>query len=108
MAGGKPWETWEDNILKEYYPIEYGDVALRLPHRTKQTCYARARKLGLAKTTEKCPTWSSDEITILAEYYSSEKNQVTKRLPGRSPEACRQMASRLGLTDEAPPRWTQA
>ena len=56
MAGGKPWETWEDNILKEYYPIEYGDVALRLPHRTKQTCYARARKLGLAKTTEKCPT----------------------------------------------------
>jgi hypothetical protein len=46
------WETWEDEIIKEIYPIHgYEDVLKLLPHRNKSGIQGRAFKLGIKYIT---------------------------------------------------------
>ena len=88
-----PWSIEELEILKNYYPIEGGDVYKRLPGRTYGTCCTKAYQLHI-----KCENgWSQEEDEILKKYYPTEGTDVCKRLPGRTRDACMTRAGKIGI-----------
>ena len=90
MAYGTKWTKEEDEILCEFYPVEHGAVAERLPGRSVGSCRARASILGIAQKMDVKPdVWSDNEVKILYEFYPSEGGNVIHRLPGRTVAACR-------------------
>lgn len=98
MAYGTKWTEEEDKILCEFYPIEHGAVAERLPGRSVGSCRARASILGIAQKMDVKPDmWSDNEVKILFEFYPSEGGNVVRRLPGRTVAACRIKARALGI-----------
>ena len=83
MAYGTKWTKEEDEILCEFYPVEHGAVAERLPGRSVGSCRARASILGIAQKMDVKPdVWSDNEVKILYEFYPSEGGNVIHRLPG--------------------------
>lgn len=46
------WTKSEDDILKNYYPLEGSQVEKKLPNRTKSACYNRAQLLKIKKLKE--------------------------------------------------------
>ena len=51
--GGHFWTKEEDNILRQYYPLEGPSVEKRFKNRSKGCCFARAKKLGLEYKNQK-------------------------------------------------------
>lgn len=100
----KKWREEENNILREYYPIEGLKVADRLSGRTKGAIRNQAKKLGIIR---KNLNWTESEEAILEKYYVREKGNVYKRLRGRSKSACVTHAQILGIAEKKHDRlWT--
>lgn len=98
---GREWTVEEDNILKEYYPVEGSKVADRLNGRTKAATKRQARRLGLFINR----LWTEEEIKILEKWYPDEGLKVQARLEGRTKIAIQAMAVRLNI--QSPDRnWT--
>ena len=95
MIISQNWTEEEDNILREFYPIEAGNVCKRLPRRTRVACTSRADILGI--TRYRINPWTEAEINILREFYPIEGREVYKRLPGRTKDACTTKAEKLGV-----------
>lgn len=89
------WSEEEDNIIKQYYPIEGPKVADRLPGRTREACKARAYLLN--STIRHNIRWSEIEDDIIRKYYYVEGSSVSKRLPGRTRAACMERAALLNV-----------
>ena len=101
---GKKWTEEENNILREYYPVEGSKVADRLSGRTKGAIRSQAEKLGIIR---KNLNWTESEDAILEKYYVREKGNVYKRLRGRSKSACITHAQILGIAEKKHDRlWT--
>lgn len=94
LARVQYWSPDEEAILTEFYPTEKGKVANRLPGRTPNMCYQRAKVLGLSNPQNE---WSKDELDVLQKYYPIEGTAVSNRLPNRTPWACRACAMRLNI-----------
>lgn len=60
------WTVEEDNILKQFYPIEGNDSFKRLPTRNLSQCKNRVHTLNLKLANR---TWSEFENNILYTYY---------------------------------------
>lgn len=43
------WASWEDNIIKEYYPILGNKIIKFLPNRTEGAIFRRAKVLGVKR-----------------------------------------------------------
>ena len=91
--GGREWTEEENDVLREYYPIEGSRVVDRLEGRTKAATMEQARRLGIKRTF----VWSEKEIEILKNYYPMERMKVKERLDGRTKKAIRKMVLILGL-----------
>lgn len=99
--GGREWTEEENNILKEYYPVEGTKVIGRLEGRTKATTKKQARRLGLFINR----IWTEEEIEILKKWYPIEGLKVLVRMEGRTKSAIQAMAVRLNI--QSPDRdWT--
>ena len=88
-----PWSNTEDEVIKQYYPLEGKDVSKRLPDRTVAAIVRRAAQLKIYHSR----VWSAEEINILKTYYATEGQKVADRLPGRAPASCKMKAHELGL-----------
>lgn len=100
----KLWSKSEDEILKQYYPYEGGNVCKRLPDRDAGACRGRASKLGLSYL-DGDRKWSVQEDEILKKYYPSEGSSVAERLSDRTPAACINRARRLNI--QVKQKWTK-
>ena len=87
------WQSWQDELIKEYYPKEGPSMYYLIEGITKQQCSKRARELGVKYVRY----WTEDEDFILKRYYSSEGSDVYKRLEGRTASACTARARTLKL-----------
>lgn len=96
----RDWSIEEDNILKQYYPIEGKEVYKRLINRKPTSCRDRAQTLNLKRIPDKFVNWKQDEDNILKQYYPIEGGDVYKRLPGRDITSCRNRAAKLHLKSE--------
>lgn len=84
-AAGKAIQKWtaaEDKILRQYYE-KNKELAFKLlsARRSKRSCYAHARKLGLDGNGQ---VFSAEEISILETYYPIEGIACYSRLPNRT------------------------
>lgn len=100
---GREWTEEENNILREYYPVEGSKVADRLKRRTKEAIKAQANKLGLRINSD---LWTEEEIEILRKYYPIERYKVTERLEGRTKWAVYAQIRTLGLSIHHYMPWT--
>lgn len=87
------WSAAEDEIIKQYYPLEGKDISKRLPNRTVAAIVRRATQLKIYHSR----AWTAEEINILKTYYVVEGKTVADRLPGRAPASCKMKAQELGL-----------
>lgn len=92
------WSYWteeEDNILRKYYPVEFSNVAKRLPHHTPQGCKYRAAVLGL---TDK-GLWTKEEDDFLrSNYKKMSLNELAQNL-GRTKGAVSTRLRRLNVIE---------
>lgn len=102
MVKKNAWTKEEDKILMQYYPEEGASVSERLPRRSKPSCRARARRIGISSGV----VWSEEEIEILKKYYPQEGMRVSKRLPRRIGDNCKEKANKLGLKKLNRHPWT--
>lgn len=94
--GGRRWSEEEDNILREYYPIEGTKVKNRLSGRTEAAIKLQAKKLEL-RVRNTWNTWTEKEDKILRKYYTVEGTKVKNRLESRSRNSIKARARKLGL-----------
>lgn len=95
------WSNQEDNILKEYYPLEGREVYKRLPGRTMTSCRARASWLGLIVVTH---WWSPEEDNIIKENYPKygcNNREWMKLIKSHSESEILGRAKTLGIKSEA-------
>lgn len=86
------WTTKEIALLKEHYALKGAAwIQTRLPHRTGDAIYAKARELGLSAY------WSEEDERILRKLYPIRGTQGLIALLGRDPQAIRNKANRMGL-----------
>lgn len=99
---GREWTDEENNILKEYYPIEGLKVEKRLKGRSRGAIQSQVIRLGIKALYR---LWTEEEMAILKKYYSTEGKKVKDRLSGKTESAIRTKVSELGL--KAPDtQWT--
>lgn len=89
----KLWSAEENQILKEYYPVEGSKVAERLPDRSTRDCISKAQSIGLRSPRN----WTVGEINILKTYYPEMGEECFKMIPRRTPHSCRLKAKELKL-----------
>ena len=94
------WSNEEDNILREYYPIEGMRVVNRLPNRTASACIHRVSKLGVL--CQNCMRWTDEENNIIRYFFPLEGGEVCNRLPGRNRQKCLAHAHQLGIKFNGP------
>lgn len=100
---GKEWTEEENNILREYYPVEgYKEVIDRLEGRTRGAINLQAKKLGIKAPDN---TWTKEENAILRKYYPVEGIKVIDKLENRTKFAIITQAKKLEL--KAPNTWTE-
>lgn len=88
------WTEEEDEILRQYYPIEGGDIYKRFHNKTKQQCVSHASRLGVTSTQK----WTEEEDEIIRKYYPTEgKRGCSKHLSNRTPKSCEYRAKILGV-----------
>ena len=104
---GEGWTTEEDDILRNYYPVE-GEVAFtRLPLRTISSCRSRVLRLELNRRN----SWSAEEDAILIACYPKEGPECFSKLSERSEPACRARVTTLNLHMDVRPTgviWSDA
>ena len=88
-----PWTEEEDDILRQYYPIEKTACYERLPNRSFGACKNRVRILNLTDSIK----WTEDEDNILREEYLSRGMDVRDKLPNRSESAIKNRIYTLGI-----------
>lgn len=100
---GREWSEEENNILREYYPVEgYKEVIDRLEGRTRGAINLQAKKLGIKAPDN---TWTEEENAILRKYYPVEGIKVIDKLENRTKLAIITQAKKLEL--KAPNTWTE-
>ena len=92
------WSYDEDEIIREYYPIEGKKCSKRLINRSEKACSSRAVILGITKKKNK--SWSNYEDEIIKKYYPIEGKEVFRRLNGRTARGCLMRAHKLGIKNE--------
>ena len=90
---GRAWTEEENNILREWYPIEGTKVKDRLSGRSEVAIKVQAKKLRLSILLQ----WTEEENEILRKYYLVEGYKIKDRLVGRTKKAVQVQAGRLGL-----------
>ena len=90
---GRAWTEEENNILREWYPIEGTKVKDRLSGRSEVAIKIQAKKLRLSILLQ----WTEEENEILRKYYLVEGYKIKDRLVGRTKKAVQVQAGRLGL-----------
>lgn len=98
-----PWTEEEDDILRQYYPIEKTACYERLPDRSFGACKNRVRILNLTNSIK----WTEDEDNILKEEYLSRGMDVRDKLPNRSESAIKSRVFTLGIKSTSYTRLTQ-
>lgn len=93
------WSELEDNIIREFYPSEGADAALRLPDRSKSAVIMRARFLGVKwERQRKYSYWTPEEDRVLLNFYPEEGSRVVERLKDRTPSAVISRARELHIS----------
>ncbi len=90
---GREWTEEENNVLREYYPVEGTKVADRLKGRTRGSIQTQAKRLGLKSFN----IWTEEENETLRKYYLIEGIKVIDRLEGRTKYATKKQVRKLGL-----------
>ena len=98
-----PWTEEEDDILRQYYPIEKTACYERLPDRSFSACKNRVRILNLTNSIK----WTEDEDNILREEYLSRGMDVRDKLPSRSESAIKNRIFALGIKSASYTQLTQ-
>lgn len=93
----------EDEIIKQYYPIEGIKCLSRLPGRTKGSLYDRVLTLGVNYNSIK---YTPEEDAIIKQYYILEGRNIMKRLPNRVWKNIKQRAHRLGIKSNYFNNWS--
>lgn len=92
------WTKREDEILREFFPVEGDAVSKRLDGRTVAACQMRAFKLGIErKAPYRNGRWQEEEDNILRMRYPVIGIKVISELPWRTKNAIRSRAVLLGL-----------
>ncbi len=89
------WLPEEDEILKQYFEDEKKDIVKRLPGRSWDAIYQRAKNIGLVKSRG----WTLKQDNVIRKYYPIEGEGVIgrKELKGRTEDAVKTRASQLGV-----------
>lgn len=87
------WSAAEDEIIRQYYPLEGKDISKRLPNRTAAAIVRRATQLKIYHSR----VWTAEEINILKTYYAIEGKNVANRFLDRTAASCKMKAQELGL-----------
>ena len=95
------WLPEEDEILKQYFKDEKKDVVKRLPGRTWDAIYQRAKNIGLVPSA----AWTRKEENIIRKYYPIEGEGVVARLKNRTEDAVKSRASQLGVKKDKTNCW---
>lgn len=97
------WLPEEDEILKQYFEDEKKDIVKRLPGRTWDAIYQRAKNIGLVKSRE----WTLKQDNVIRKYYPIEGEGVVgrKELKGRTEDAVKTRASQLGVKKDKARCW---
>lgn len=97
------WTEKENEILREWYPVEGYKVVDRLKGRTKSATQGQVYKLGLQSCNRVKCVWTNEEIETLNRHYPFEGVSVEKQIQGKTRTQIISMASKLGL--KAPNRF---
>lgn len=110
------WTEKEDDLMREFYPDEGTEMAVRLAGRTKEAIWQHAMKLGLNVTPETLSRnismhhttgWTDEEKQKLEAEYKENMGRLHELVPRHTERACKVRLSKKGLTEGAPsPRWT--
>ncbi|KAI0768607.1 hypothetical protein BD413DRAFT_479387 [Trametes elegans] len=91
---GKPWTTYEDNLLIQAVAIHgendnWKAVALSVPGRTNKAC--RKRWLHSLSPNVKKTAWTPEEDQLLLSLYATHGTKwsvIARHIPGRTDDAC--------------------
>ena len=97
------WLPNEDEILKQYFKDEKKDIVKRLPGRTWDAIYQRAKNLGLVSSV----AWTRKQDNVIIKYYPIEGEGVIgrKELSHRTEDAVKTRASQLGVKKDKARCW---
>ena len=95
------WLPEEDEILKQYFKDEKKNIVNRLPGRTWDAIYQRAKNIGLVPSA----AWTRKEENIIRKYYPIEGEGVVARLKNRTEDAVKSRASQLGVKKDKERCW---
>jgi len=95
------WLSEEDEILKQYFKDEKKNIVNRLPGRTWDAIYQRAKNIGLVPSA----AWTRKEENIIRKYYPIEGEGVVARLKNRTEDAVKSRASQLGVKKDKARCW---
>lgn len=95
------WLPEEDEILKQYFKDEKKNIVNRLPGRTWDAIYQRAKNIGLVPSA----AWTRKEENIIRKYYPIEGEGVVARLKNRTEDAVKSRASQLGVKKDKARCW---
>ena len=97
------WLPEEDEILKQYFEDEKKDIVKRLPGRSWDAIYQRAKNIGLVKSRG----WTLKQDNVIRKYYPIEGEGVIgrKELKGRTEDAVKTRASQLGVKKDKARCW---
>lgn len=105
-AQGEKWKSYEDEIIREFFPDEGEDVSARLPGRSPSACMARAWKLGVRKK-RKSPPLENWEKDIIKDLYQEDKERLKEILAHRSWQTIKTAAMHLGVAETKAKNWSQ-
>lgn len=97
------WLPEEDEVLKQYFEDEKKDIVKRLPGRSWDAIYQRAKNIGLVKSRG----WTLKQDNVIRKYYPIEGEGVIgrKELNGRTEDAVKTRASQLGVKKDKAHCW---
>ena len=95
------WLPEEDEILKQYFKDDKKNIVNRLPGRTWDAIYQRAKNIGLVPSA----AWTRKEENIIRKYYPIEGEGVVARLKNRTEDAVKSRASQLGVKKDKERCW---
>lgn len=100
----KLWKKEEDDIIKQYYPLEGRNVIKRLKNRTISSILNRAFNIGVFYISD---IWTEEEINRLRECYPVEGIKCYSKFPGRTKSAIHRKATLLNLEHSIRVDWSE-
>jgi hypothetical protein len=93
------WTKEEEDILRQYYPIEGDKCFRKIPNRSYASCTQKLFELGIKGSSSQ--HWSNYEDDILKTHYPTKKHECFKLLAKRKTFlACYLRVKDLGLNKE--------